>query len=164
MLNQLRNRGGALDFADTKTLLAEQDGEWDASKVPQLYFNRVEKAIQGLTLAGINLDLNKCRGMALYFLKASGEFDAAVREWEQKPAAQKTWSNVKTFISLEYPKENKQNKLTAKKFRANNIDEQAKATEELIAALTKNHTRRMETLIKSTTDAMREMISLIKNK
>jgi hypothetical protein len=24
--------------------------------------------------------------MALYFLKASGEFDAAVREWEQKPA------------------------------------------------------------------------------
>jgi hypothetical protein len=37
--------------------------------------------------------------MALYFLKASGEFDAAVREWEQKPAAQKTWVNIKTFIS-----------------------------------------------------------------
>jgi hypothetical protein len=34
MLTHLRNRGGALDFADTKTLLAEQDGEWDASEVP----------------------------------------------------------------------------------------------------------------------------------
>ncbi len=32
MLTRLRNRGGALDFADTNTLLAEQDGEWDASK------------------------------------------------------------------------------------------------------------------------------------
>jgi hypothetical protein len=101
--------------------------------------------------------------MALYFLKASGEFDAAVREWEQKPAAQKIWVNIKTFISSEYAKENKQNKLTAKKFSTNNINEQAKATEELIAALTKNHTRQMETLIKSTINAMREMMSLIKN-
>jgi hypothetical protein len=101
--------------------------------------------------------------MALHFLKASGKFDPVVREWEQKPAAQKTWANIKTFISLEYAKENKQNKLTAKKFRANNIDKQAKATEELIAALTKNHTRQMKTLIKSTTDTMREMMSLIKN-
>ncbi len=127
------------------------------------FFNRGEKAIQGLTCAGINSDLKECRAMALYFLKASGEFDAAVREWGQKPAAQKTWANIKTVISLEYSKENKQNKLTAKKFRANNINEQAKATEELIASLTKIHTHQMETLIKSTTDAMREMMSLIEN-
>jgi hypothetical protein len=43
------------------------------------------------------------------------------------------------------------------------IKEQAEATEELIAALTKNHMHQMETLIKSTTDAMKEMMSLIKN-
>jgi hypothetical protein len=86
MLTHLRNRGGALDFADTKTLLAERDGEWDASEVPQLYFNWVEKAIQGLTCAGINSDLNERCDMALYYLKASGEFDAAVREWENRPA------------------------------------------------------------------------------
>jgi hypothetical protein len=107
MLTHLRNRGGVLDFADTKILLAEQDGEWDASAVLQLYFNRVEKEIKGLTSAGINLDLNKCRDMAISFLKASGTFDAAVREWEQKPAAQKTWANIKTIISSEYAKENK---------------------------------------------------------
>jgi hypothetical protein len=164
MLTHLRNRGGALDFADTKTLLAEQDREEDTSKVPQLYFNRIEKAIQGLTCAGINSDLNKRRDIALYFPKVSGKFDAAVREWEQKTTAQKTWANVKTFILLEYAKENKQNKLSAKKFRVNNIDEQAKATEELIAALTKNHTRQMKTQIKSTTNAMRKMISLIEKK
>jgi len=163
MLNHLRNRGGALDFADTKTLLAEQDGEWDASEVPQLYFNRVEKAIQGLTRAGINSDLNERRDMALYYLKASGEFDAAVREWENKPAVNKTWQNIKTFISTEHAKENKQNKLTAKNFKANMIEEQAEATEELIAALTEKHTQQIESLIKSNTEAMKQMMSLIKN-
>jgi hypothetical protein len=163
MLNHLRNRGGALDFADTKTLLAERDGEWDTSEVPQLYFNRVEKAIQGLTRAGINSDLNERRDMALYYLKASGEFDAAVREWENKPAVNKTWQNIKTFISTEHAKENKQNKLTAKNFKANMIEEQAEATEELIAALTEKHTQQIESLIKSNTEAMKQMMSLIKN-
>ena len=43
------------------------------------------------------------------------------------------------------------------------IEEQANATEELIATLTKKHTQQMETLIKSTTDAMKEMMALIKN-
>ena len=163
MLNHLRNRGGALDFADTKTLLAERDGEWDPSEVPQLYFNLVEKAIQGLTRAGITSDLNERQDMALYYLKASGEFNAAVRDWENRPAGQKTWQNIKTFISAKHAKENKQNKLTAKNFKANLIKEQAEATEELIATLTEKHTQQMETLIKSTTDAMKEMMALIKN-
>jgi hypothetical protein len=163
MLTHLRNRGGALDFADTKTLLAERDGEWDASEVPQLYFNRVEKAIQGLTRAGINSDLNERCDMALYYLKASGEFDAAVREWENRPTVNKTWQNIKTFISTEHAKENKQNKLTTKNFKANMIEEQAEATEELIAALTEKHTQQIESLIKSNTEAMKQMMSLIKN-
>ncbi len=152
-----------MDFVDTKTLLTERDGEWDASEVPQIYFNRVVKAIQGLTCAGINSDLNKRCDMALYYLKVSEEFDASVREWEQRPAAQKTWQNIKIFISAEYAKENKQNKLMAKNFKAYMIEEQAKATEELIAALTAKHTQQMETLIKSTTEAMKQMLSLINN-
>ncbi len=85
-----------------------------------------------------------------------GEFDATVRDWENKPAGQKTWQK-------EYAKENKQNKLTAKNFKGNMIKEQAKATEELIAALTEKHTQQMETLIKSTTNAVKEMMTLIKN-
>jgi hypothetical protein len=82
IINHLRSGGGALDFPDTKTLLAERDVEWDVSEVPQIYYYRVEKAIKGLTRAGIVSDLNKRRD-----LKASGEFAAAVREWEQKPSA-----------------------------------------------------------------------------
>ena len=163
MLDHLLARGGALDFADTKELLAERDGEWNVSENPQLYFNRVEKAMKGLLRNGITSDPNERRDIALFYLKTTGEFDAAVREWEAKPAADKTWANIKTFISTEYAKENKQNKLTAKQFKANAIDEQAEATEELIAALTDAHTKQMETLIKSTTDTLKEMMLLLKD-
>jgi hypothetical protein len=163
MIDHLKARGGALDFADTKTLLSERDTEWDLSENPQVYFNRVEKAVKALTRAGITSDMNERRDMALYYFKASGEFDAAVREWENKAAADKTWINIKTFIAIEYARENKQNKLTSKQFKANLIEDQAEATEELIATLTEKHTRQMETLIKSTTDAMKEMMLLIKS-
>jgi hypothetical protein len=36
-----------------------------------------------------------------------------VREWEAKPTATRTLTNIKPFMSAEYAKENKQNKLTA---------------------------------------------------
>jgi hypothetical protein len=81
MIDHLKARGGSLDFADTKTVLTERDAEWDVSEVPQIYFNWVEKAMQGLTRTGINSDLNERCDMALYFLKTSGKFDASVREW-----------------------------------------------------------------------------------
>ena len=162
MIQHLLTRGGALDFADTKDLLAERDGEWNVTENPQIYFNRVEKAIKGLQRNGINSDLNERRDIALFQLKATGEFDPAVREWEAKPVAQRTWANIKTFISSEYAKENKQNKLSAKHFKANAIQEQAEATEELIANLTEAHTRQMETLVKTTTEAMKEMMLLLK--
>jgi hypothetical protein len=100
--------------------------------------------------------------MALYHLKATGEFDTTVREWEQKPTATKTWSSINTFISMEYARENKQNKLTAKQFSANAIQEQAKAMEELIATLTEARNRQMENLVRSTTEAMKKMMQLLK--
>ncbi len=43
------------------------------------------------------------------------------------------------------------------------MEEQAEATEDLIAALTENHTPQIEMLIKSTMDAMKETIQLVKN-
>ena len=58
IINHLKIRGGALDFADTKTLIAERDMEWDVSENPQIYFNRVEKAVKALTRANINTDMN----------------------------------------------------------------------------------------------------------
>jgi hypothetical protein len=59
MLNHLLNQGGMLDFADMKELLADRDGEWNVNKNQQPYFNRVEKAMKGLTRCGITSDLNE---------------------------------------------------------------------------------------------------------
>ncbi len=146
-LEHLLDRGGALTFANTKNLIAKRYGEWNVNKNPQIYC---------LAQNGINSDLNKQKYTALYHLKASGEFDAAVREWEQKPTASTLWPNIKIIISMEYARENKQKKLTAKQFSANAIQEQAKATEELIATLMEAHTQQMENLVRSTTEAMKE--------
>jgi hypothetical protein len=68
----------------------------------------VEIAMKGLTRCRITSDLNEQRDVALYFLKAAGEFDAACHEWEAKPTVNKSWQNIKTFISVEYAKETKQ--------------------------------------------------------
>jgi hypothetical protein len=38
IINHLRSQGGAQDFADTKTLLADRGAEWDVSEVPQIYY------------------------------------------------------------------------------------------------------------------------------
>ncbi len=110
------------------------------------------------------MDLKERMDMALYYLKSTGEFDVAVQEWEAKPTATRTWANIKSFMSAEYAKENKQNKLTVKQLRANAIKEQANAVEELIANLTKAHMRQIESLIKANTEAMKEMLSLVKDK
>jgi hypothetical protein len=162
IITHLHNREGQLDFADTKKLIREQDSGWDGSKVPQVYFNGVEKAMKQIKRAGITSDLNKRRDMALYFLKTTGEYEPSVREWESKPAADKTWANIKVFISNEFTKENKQTKITAKQFKANLMHEQAEITKELINNLTQAHTKRMEALIKLTTDAMKKMLAIIK--
>jgi hypothetical protein len=78
--------------------------------------------------------------MALYHLKATGEFDAAVCKWEQKPTARKMWPNNETFISMQYARQDRQKKRTAKQFSVNAIQEQAEAVEELIATQMKAHT------------------------
>jgi hypothetical protein len=72
MLKHILNRGGALNFADIKELLAQQDGEWNINKNPQVYFNQVEKAIKSQAQNRITSNLNKRRDIALYHLKASG--------------------------------------------------------------------------------------------
>jgi hypothetical protein len=59
MIDHLKVRGGTLDFADTKTLLAERDMGWDISKNPQIYFNRVKKAVKALTRANITSNMNQ---------------------------------------------------------------------------------------------------------
>ena len=63
-----------------------------------------------------------------FFHFRPGKFSSAapIRDWENRPADQKTWPNIKSFISAEYAKENKQNKLAVKNFISNMIKESAR--------------------------------------
>jgi hypothetical protein len=119
------------------------------------------KAMEQLQRAGIASDLNEQRDMVLFYLKATWEYNPAAREWENKAAADKTWANIKAFISKEFAKENKQTKVTAKQFKANLIEEQAEITEEMINNLTQAHTKQIKALMKSNMEAMKELMTLV---
>lgn len=64
----------------------------------------------------------------------SGHFNAAVREWEQQPDIEKTWDNIKVFISEEYSKVQKRGGLTAKQMGFGS----ANAMQDALADVTKD--------------------------
>ena len=95
----------------------EQDEPWDSTENPASYFARVEKNVHLLSLVTptpIATDMTERMIAILAATSDSGLFNAAVREWEQKPESEKTWDNIKVFISDEYCKVQKRGGLTAK--------------------------------------------------
>ena len=51
--------------------------------------------------------------MDLAAFQASGEYDAAIRDWEAKPVADKTFKNFRPFIQREFTKRVKHDKTSA---------------------------------------------------
>ncbi len=113
MLWHLLDRGGALNFADTKKLLAKRDREWNINKHPQIYFNRVEIAMKSLAWNEINSDLNKQRDMTLYYLNATGEYDAAVHNGSRNLQPAKHGQTLK--LSSQQNTQKRTNKSTHRK-------------------------------------------------
>ena len=87
MITHLRNRWGTMDFVDITALLAEMDLPWNAAEVPQIYFNRMDKARKQLLRANIQVDERAMMAKALKGFKDAGDYDAPIREWEVRPAA-----------------------------------------------------------------------------
>jgi hypothetical protein len=102
---------------------------------------------------------------ALKSFKDTGNFEAAIREWEARPVAMQTYANLKDFMCTEYSKLNHQDATTARATghaSANNmVEEMTQATEELVTELTKCHTKQIETLIKSNNEAMEKLTAAI---
>jgi hypothetical protein len=76
-----------------------------------------------------------------------------------------TYANLKVLMCTEYSKLNRQDSTTARATghaTVNNvIEEMAQVTEELVAELTKKHTKQIESLIKSNNDAMQKLTAAI---
>ncbi len=168
MITHLRSRWGSADFVDKCALINELNTPWSAAEVPTIYFNRIEKAIKQLSRVGVPWQREACINNALKAFKDAGEYDAAVREWEAKPEAEKTWDNVKKMITSEYSKYQRQHSTSAKSLGyglANALEDFAAMTEEVVAALTEEHSKdmkaqmqRMEALAK----AMTELVAGVK--
>lgn len=117
MLDHLRKRGGGLDHVDIMKIRKERDELWNYTENPATYFARVEKNVHLLSLVTpkpIITDMTEQMMAILAAVYESGHFNAAVREWEQKPDNEKTWDNIKVFICEEYSKVQKRGGLTAK--------------------------------------------------
>lgn len=168
MMTHLRTRWGALNFVDINALMAECDAGWNAAEVPTKYFNRIDKARRQLQRANVQIDERALMLKALKCFKDAGDYDAPIREWEARPAATQTYSNLKTMMSTEYSKLNRQDSTTARATghaSANAVEELAQATEELVAELTEKHSKQIEALIKANNEAMAKLTAaLLDNK
>ena len=165
MLTHLRDRWGTMDYVDITSLLAECDTPWNAAEVPTKYFNRTEKARQQLARANVQIDERAMLAKALKSFKDAGDFDASIREWEARPVIAQTYANFKVVMCAEFSKLNRQDATTARATghaSANNVVEQmAKATEELVAELTERHSKQVESIIKSNSEAMEKLTAAI---
>ena len=167
MITHLRSRWGTVDFVDISALITECDAPWNVAEVPQVYFNRVEKAVKQLAKASINIDRMAMMNKALKCFKDCGNFDPAIREWEARPAATQTWDNLKNLMTTEYSRAHRQDTTSARAAgygSANNIvKELADATEEIIANLTDKHAQQIEALVKSNNDILAKLTAALAN-
>jgi hypothetical protein len=167
MLTHLRDRWGTMDYVDITALLAECDAPWNAAEVPQKYFNRMDKARKQLARANVQVDERAMMAKALKSFKDAGDYDAPIREWEAKPAAQQTYVNLKTLMNTEFTKLNRQDATTARAtgHSVNNmVEDMAHQTEELLAQLTERQGKQLEAVMKGTTDALEKLTAAILEK
>jgi hypothetical protein len=97
----------------------------------------------------IATDMTERMMAVLDSMTESGNFNAAVREWEQKPDGEKTWENIKVFTCEEYTKAQKRGVITARQAGFGS----ANAMREAITDITKDQAN----LATNVVDALKEM-------
>lgn len=165
MITHLRSRWGMIDYVDITALLQECDVPWNASEVPTRYFNRIDKARRQLARVNIKVDERAMLAKALKSFKDAGDYDAVIREWEAKPVANQTYTNLKVVMCTEFSKLNRQDATSARATghaAINHVaEEMAQMTKELIAQLTDQHSKQIETMIKANDESMTKLTAAI---
>lgn len=112
LLTHLRNVGGSLDHMDVTELITNLQKPWDGIETPVAYFARGDKYERQLLKVGQPRNPTLRLAFAQSTFQTSGEFEPALREWEAKPAVDRTFANFRVFMQQEYGKHHKQNKST----------------------------------------------------
>ncbi|KAL7488826.1 hypothetical protein ACHAW6_014425 [Cyclotella cf. meneghiniana] len=124
-----------------------------------------------LVKAGIPVQPHLRLTTALCWFQQSGELNSAIREWQTKPAASKTFTTFHVFIQKEFKKHQKRVKQTVKATGqgiANNVRMQDVPTEaeinmmamaELLHAVTTQSNAQMEKMMEMFTKSLEAMSS-----
>jgi hypothetical protein len=108
MIEHLRLGGAVLDYmVDVSELNDKLTEPWDGVKNPATKFARKDIIERQLIKAGLPNQQPLRLALMLARIKSMGKYDNAVREWDNKPAADKTFANFRPFITLEITKRNK---------------------------------------------------------
>jgi hypothetical protein len=130
LLELLRDAGGDLDDLEITDLNTKMLEPWDRVEAPVTTFARADKYERQLERHSIPKQPELRLLYAVSTYQISGQFDAAMREWHVKAAADKTFPRFCVYIQNKYTKQVKRNRSTAgsvKKGIAN------KATEEIFS-------------------------------
>jgi hypothetical protein len=130
LLELLRDAGGDLDDLEITDLNTKMLEPWDRVEAPVTTFARADKYERQLERHSIPKQPELRLSYAVSTYQISSQFDAAMREWHAKAAADKTFPRFRVYIQNKYTKQVKRNRSTAgsvKKGIAN------KATEEIFS-------------------------------
>ena len=156
-----------MDYVDITALVGGmRSTPWSAAEVPEKYFNRMDEARRQLARSQVQVDERAMVAKALKSFKDAGDYDARnSRMGGQACSNAQTYANLRTLMNTEFTKLNRQDSTTARATghaSVNNIvEEMAQATEELVAELTERQGKQVETLMKSTTDALEKLTAAI---
>ena len=87
---------------------------WDGIENPATFFARNDKYEKQLKEAGYPDQQKQRLAIAITSVKATGEYDAALREWDAKAPTNKNLKNFRKHIIDEFNTHSRQNKSTAK--------------------------------------------------
>jgi hypothetical protein len=107
MIDHLLLGGAVLDNMDVSELNDKLTEPWDGVENPATKFARDDIIERQLIKAGLPNQQPLRLALILAHIKSTGEYDNAVREWDNKPAADKTFANLSPFITIEFTKRNK---------------------------------------------------------
>ena len=113
LLELLRDAGGDLDDLEITDLNTKMLEPWDGVEAPVTTFAQADKYERQLERHSIPKQPELRLSYAVSTYQISGQFDAAMREWHAKTAADKTFPRFRVYIQNEYTKQVKRNRSTA---------------------------------------------------
>ena len=102
LLELLRDAGGDLDDLEITDLNTKMLEPWDGVEAPVTTFARADKYERQLERHSIPKQPKLHLSYAVSTYQTSGQFDAAMREWHAKVAADKTFPKFSVYIQNEY--------------------------------------------------------------